>query len=79
MEQHVFSCYRGHHWKGIVIYNAATVNLRQNIQLDKQKVFSDHCTKVKTEMFITFKEQCVFKLMEGSSKKLKGIAVWAQK
>jgi hypothetical protein len=75
MEQHVFSCYRGHYRKGIVIYNAASVIYNKTFSWINKKYFLITAQRFETELFITFKEQCVFKLMEGSSEKLKGIAV----
>ncbi len=39
MEQHIFQIgidYRGHRWKGIIIYGVNKVNLQQNFCLKEQ-------------------------------------------
>jgi hypothetical protein len=49
----IFICYRGHHRKGVAIYNAAEVNLQQKplVSLIKNVFFEDHreIKKIKIE------------------------------
>jgi hypothetical protein len=49
MEQHIFFIlidYRGHHWKGVVIYNATCVSLQQKTWFHWKKCIFEHYREV---------------------------------